>query len=100
MRVPEYSTRFHRDVNLAQKRGKNMAKLKELLPSSSQTNLCRLDTKTMPSRMTGQAIGMHTSSRTGSSSTASRGMWFVSSAPERTPTSSIDPPSDSSIAAS
>ena len=31
MRVPEYSTRFHRDVKLAQKRGKNMAKLKELL---------------------------------------------------------------------
>jgi mRNA interferase YafQ len=31
MRVPEYSTRFHRDVKLAQKRGKNMVKLKELL---------------------------------------------------------------------
>jgi mRNA interferase YafQ len=31
MRVPEYSTQFHRDVKLAQKRGKNMAKLKELL---------------------------------------------------------------------
>jgi len=31
MRVPEYSTQFHRDVKLAQRRGKKMAKLKELL---------------------------------------------------------------------
>lgn len=31
MRIPEYSTRFHRDVKLAQKRGKNMAKLKDIL---------------------------------------------------------------------
>ena len=31
MRIPEYSTQFHRDVKRAQKRGKNMAKLKELL---------------------------------------------------------------------
>jgi mRNA interferase YafQ len=31
VRIPEYSTRFHRDVKLAQKRGKNMAKLKDIL---------------------------------------------------------------------
>ena len=31
MRVPEYSTQFHRDVKRAQKRGKNMDKLRELL---------------------------------------------------------------------
>jgi mRNA interferase YafQ len=31
MRVPEYSTRFHRDVKLAQKRGKSMVKLRKLL---------------------------------------------------------------------
>jgi mRNA interferase YafQ len=31
MRLPEYSTRFHRDVKLAQKRGRNMDRLKELL---------------------------------------------------------------------
>lgn len=29
--VPEYSTQFHRDVKLAQKRGKDMAKLRDLL---------------------------------------------------------------------
>jgi mRNA interferase YafQ len=31
MRTAEYSTQFQRDVKLAQKRGKNMAKLKQLL---------------------------------------------------------------------
>ncbi len=31
MRLPEYSTRFQRDVKQAQKRGKDMTKLKELL---------------------------------------------------------------------
>lgn len=31
MRIPEYSTQFRRDVKHAQKRGKNMAKLKALL---------------------------------------------------------------------
>ena len=31
MRIPEYSTQFHRDVKLAQKRGKDMTKLKQLL---------------------------------------------------------------------
>ena len=31
MRIPEYSTRFHRDVKLAQKRGKSMVKLRKLL---------------------------------------------------------------------
>jgi mRNA interferase YafQ len=31
MRIPEYSTQFHRDVKRAQRRGKNIAKLKELL---------------------------------------------------------------------
>lgn len=31
MRTPEYSTQFHRDVKRAQKRGKDMAKLKVLL---------------------------------------------------------------------
>src|SRR5258708_4384017 len=31
MRVPEYSTQFQRDVKRAQKRGKDLAKLKELL---------------------------------------------------------------------
>jgi mRNA interferase YafQ len=31
MRIPEYSTQFKRDVKRAEKRGKNMAKLKELL---------------------------------------------------------------------
>jgi len=31
MRIPEYSTQFHRDVKRVQKRGKNMAKLKEVL---------------------------------------------------------------------
>jgi mRNA interferase YafQ len=31
MRVPEYSTQFQRDVKRAQKRGRDMAKLRELL---------------------------------------------------------------------
>lgn len=31
MRIPEYSTQFHRDVKRAQKRGKKMEKLKALL---------------------------------------------------------------------
>ena len=31
MRQPEYSTQFRRDVKRAQKRGKNVSKLKELL---------------------------------------------------------------------
>ena len=31
MRIPEYSTQFHRDVKRLQKRAKNMAKLKELV---------------------------------------------------------------------
>jgi mRNA interferase YafQ len=31
MRIPEYSTRFHRDVKLAQKRGKSMVKLRKLI---------------------------------------------------------------------
>ena len=31
MRKPEYSGQFKRDIKLAQKRGKNMAKLKQLL---------------------------------------------------------------------
>jgi mRNA interferase YafQ len=31
MRTAEYSTQFQRDVKLAQKRGKNMEKLKQLL---------------------------------------------------------------------
>jgi mRNA interferase YafQ len=31
MRQPEYSGQFKRDVKLAQKRGKNIAKLKDLL---------------------------------------------------------------------
>ena len=31
MRATEYSTQFHRDVKRAQKRGKDMAKLKALL---------------------------------------------------------------------
>lgn len=31
MRAPEYSTQFYRDVKLAQKRGKDMEKLKHLL---------------------------------------------------------------------
>jgi len=31
MRKPEYAGQFKRDIKLAQKRGKNMAKLKQLL---------------------------------------------------------------------
>jgi mRNA interferase YafQ len=31
MRIPEYSTQFQRDVKRAQKRGKDVAKLKQLL---------------------------------------------------------------------
>ena len=31
MRIPEYSTQFQRDVKRAQKRGKDISKLKELL---------------------------------------------------------------------
>jgi mRNA interferase YafQ len=31
MRVPEYSTRFQRDVKLARKRGKDVARLREVL---------------------------------------------------------------------
>ncbi len=31
MRIPEYSTQFRRDVKRAEKRGKNMGKLKYLL---------------------------------------------------------------------
>jgi addiction module RelE/StbE family toxin len=31
MRIPEYSTQFRRDVKRAEKRGKDMSKLKELL---------------------------------------------------------------------
>ncbi len=31
MRIPEYSTQFRRDVKRAEKRGKDMLKLKELL---------------------------------------------------------------------
>ena len=40
MRIPEYSTQFRRDVKRAQKRGKNMAKLKERAGTGEVVVLC------------------------------------------------------------
>jgi len=43
----EYSTRFHRDVKLAQKRGKSMVKLRKLLELLIEDHPCRLGTETI-----------------------------------------------------
>lgn len=65
MRTPISGAQFRRDVKLAQKRGKDMAKRREVILLLIEGTRCRPDTRIIRSEASGVITAITTSSRTG-----------------------------------
>jgi mRNA interferase YafQ len=66
MRIPSYTGQFKRDVKLAQKRGKDMGKLKSIIELLLNNQALPRELNDHPLKVIGSPIGIFTSNRIGS----------------------------------